>query len=79
MVLDLTERERLVISHALHRFAMGARDRFDVANQRMRTTMHAPFSALEAAKFLQDAKDAEALIERLRAASKGGADARSVD
>ena len=67
MVLDLTERERSVISFALHRFAMTARDRFDVASQKRVYGMHSPFDAIEAARFLQDAKDAEALIERLRA------------
>lgn len=70
MLLDLTERERLVITFALSRFAATARDRFDTANQKstiLLSRMPSPFDAIEAAKFLQDAKDAEALIDRLRA------------
>lgn len=66
MQLDLTERECSVISHALHRFAMTARDRFDAASQKRVYGLHSPFSAIEAARFLQDANDAEALIDRLR-------------
>jgi len=69
MRLDLTERERLVISYALHRFAMTARDRFEVASQKRTSPSSWPLSDMEAAKFLQDAKDAEALIERLRVAT----------
>ena len=72
MVLDLTERERLVISYALHRFAMGALDRFDAAIQKRTSPSSWLLSDMEAAKFLQDAKDAEALIERLRASKGGG-------
>lgn len=72
MRLDLTERERSVISYALHRFAMGARDRFEVASQKRVYGLHSPFDAIEAARFLQDAEDAEALINRLRASSGEG-------
>ena len=72
MTLDLTERERSVISYALHRFAMTARDRFDLASQRRTSPSSWLLSDMEAAKFLQDAKDAEALIERLRASGEVG-------
>ncbi len=71
MTLDLTERERTVISFALNRFATTARDRFDVCSQKMRHGMKSPYDAIEAAKFLQDAKDADALIDRLRAQQEG--------
>lgn len=71
MQLELTERERSVISHALHRFAMTARDRFDAASQKRVYGLHSPFDAIEAARFLQDAKDAEALIDRLRGGRNG--------
>lgn len=69
--LALTERERNVISYALHRFAMTARDRFEAASQKRVYGLHSPFDAIEAARFLQDAKDAEALIDRLREGCNG--------